>query len=188
MKTFKKYDYPVDDVRRFLEPGPIVMVSSLYKGEQNIMTMGWYMIAWESPSLIQCMIWDQNHSHNLIRRSKECVINLPTVELTRKVVSVGNSSGREGDKFKRFGLTPEKGKIVNAPLIRECYANFECKLIDSSQIKKYNLFMFEVVAAQAAKNPKFPTTIHYRGDGLFMISGKTTSRYRKYFSERLLNG
>ena len=69
MKTYKKHDFPVDQVRRFLEPGPIVLVSSQWKGERNIMTMGWHMVMEFSPSRIGCYIWDRNHSFEMIRRS-----------------------------------------------------------------------------------------------------------------------
>lgn len=181
MKKYVKKDFPVWDVRRFLEPGPIVLVSSAWKGSQNIMTMGWHMIMEFQPSLIGCYIWTQNYSFDLIRKSKECVFNIPTLELASTVVSIGNSSGRDIAKFEAFHLTPEPAQKVSAPLIKECYANFECKLIDSSLINKYSLFIFEVVKAHVATSPKFPQTIHYRGDGLFMISGPTVSKYRKKF-------
>lgn len=183
MKTYTKKDFPVSNVRRFLEPGPIVLVSSAWKEEKNIMTMGWHMILEFEPSLIGCYIWNENHSYQLIKESKECVINIPTVEIGTKVVKIGNSSGKDIDKFKEFKLTPQSGKNVKAPLIQECYANFECKLVDSSLIKKYNLFVLEVVKAHVATAPKFPKTMHYRGNGLFMISGPTVKRYQKYFKK-----
>jgi flavin reductase (DIM6/NTAB) family NADH-FMN oxidoreductase RutF len=186
MKTYVKKDFPVSNVRRFLEPGPIILVSSAYKGEMNIMTMGWHMIMEFEPSLIGCYIWTANHSFDMIRKSKECVINIPTVDLASKVVKIGNSSGRDINKFETFKLTPLLGEKVKAPLIKECYANFECKLIDSSLVTKYSLFVFEVVKAHTAVSPKFPKTIHYRGDGLFMISGPTTNKYHKLFKPEML--
>ena len=107
------------------------------------------------------------------------MINIPTVDLAPKVVGIGNSSGRDIDKFAEFGLTPGKAAKVEAPLIAECYANFECKLVDSSLINKYSLFVWEVVKAHVAASPKYPRTLHYRGDGVFMVSGANTSRYRE---------
>ncbi|WP_068468902.1 flavin reductase family protein [Candidatus Protochlamydia phocaeensis] len=181
MKSYTKKDFPVWNVRRFLEPGPIVLVSSAWEGKANIMTMGWHMIMETDPSLIGCYIWTANHSFNMIRKSKECVINIPTIEIASSVVGIGNCSGRDVNKFEEFNLTPSPGKIVHAPLIKECYANFECKLIDSSLIKKYSLFILEVVKAHVAISPTFPKTIHYRGEGLFMISGPTIKKYRKLF-------
>jgi flavin reductase (DIM6/NTAB) family NADH-FMN oxidoreductase RutF len=186
MPRYTKKDFPTDNVRRFLEPGPIVLVSSAHRNETNIMTMGWHMIMEFQPSLIGCYIWNANHSFELIRRSRQCVINVPTVELASTVVKIGNSSGRDIDKFAEFGLTPTPGEQVRAPLIAECYANFECRLVDSSLIRKYSLFVLEVVKAHVATSPKYPKTIHYRGDGEFMISGENTRKYRKLFKPEML--
>lgn len=186
MKNYVKRDFPVSNVRRFIEPGPIVLVSSAWKGKTNIMTMGWHMIMETEPSLIGCYIWTENHSFNMIRKSKECVINIPTVEIATTVVRIGNCHGNEVNKFEEFKLSPLPGKKVEAPLIKECYANFECKLIDASLINKYSLFVFEVVKAHVAVSPKFPKTIHYRGDGLFMVSGPTVKKYSKLFKPEML--
>ena len=185
MKTYRKKDFPVAKIRRFLEPGPIVLVSSAYKAERNIMTMGWHMVMEFEPSLIGCFIWDQNHSHSLIRKSRECVINIPTFDMIETVIGIGNCHGprpdrTHADKFEKFHLTAQKGTKVKAPLIAECFANYECKLIDTSLIRKYSLFVFEVVKAHVATSPKYPRTVHYHGDGIFMISGRSIS-YRKQF-------
>ena len=150
------------------------------------MTMGWHMVMGFQPSLIGCYIWDANHSQELVRRSRECVFSIPEAHLADTVVRIGNCSGRDVDKFAEFHLTPLPGEAVRAPLITECYADFECRLVDASRIRKYNLFIFEVVKAHAAVSPKFPKTIHYRGDGLFMISGPTVDRYRKRFKPEML--
>ncbi len=185
MKNYKKQDFPVKEIRRFIEPGPVVLVSSAWKSEMNIMTMGWHMVMEFSPSLVGCYIWTEDHSFEMIRKSKECVINIPTVDLAKTVVGIGNTSGAEVDKFAKFGLTPVAGKKVKAPLIKECYANLECKLVDSSLINKYSLFIFEVVKAHAPKTPKYPKTIHYRGDGQFMVAGENLNLRRLFRPEML---
>jgi flavin reductase (DIM6/NTAB) family NADH-FMN oxidoreductase RutF len=186
MRAHAKKDFPVGDVRRFLEVGPIVLVSSAWRGKANIMTMGWHMVMGFEPSLIGCYIWDENHSFGMVRKSRECVINIPTVDMAAKVVGIGNTSGRAIDKFAEFGLTAVPGTKVAAPLIGECYANFECKLVDASLIERYSLFVLEVVKAHVAPSPKYPKTIHYRGDGVFMLSGANTSRWRKGFKPEML--
>jgi flavin reductase (DIM6/NTAB) family NADH-FMN oxidoreductase RutF len=186
MQRYTKKNLPVSEVRRFLEPGPIVLVSSLYKGKTNIMTMGWHMIMEFEPSLIGCYIWTENSSFDMVRKSRECVINVPTEDMASTVVAIGNSSGRDIDKFAEFGLTARPGKAVKAPCIVDCYANFECKLVDSSLIKKYSLFVLEVVRARVATSPKYPRTIHYRGDGVFMISGTNTAKFRRGFKPEML--
>jgi flavin reductase (DIM6/NTAB) family NADH-FMN oxidoreductase RutF len=176
----KKRSFPVGDVRRYLEPGPIVLVSSGWRGETNIMTMGWHTVMEFAPSLVGCVIAGMNHSFDLIRQSRECVINLPTTALTDKVVGIGNTSGADIDKFETFGLTAEDAAEVDAPLIRECHANFECRLHDDALIRKYNFFIFEVVEAHVAPSPKHPETLHYTGDGVFMVAGKIISRRSQF--------
>jgi flavin reductase (DIM6/NTAB) family NADH-FMN oxidoreductase RutF len=186
VKAYAKKDFPVGNVRRFIEPGPIVLVSSAWQGRTNIMTMGWHMIMEFQPSLIGCYIWTENHSFDMVRKSKECVINIPTLEIAPIVVGIGNSTGREVDKFAKFGLTAHPAAKVKAPLIGECFASFECKLVDASLIRKYSLFVLEVVKAHVATSPKYPRTIHYRGDGVFMIAGVNSSRYRRLFKPQML--
>src|SRR4051794_21924732 len=91
----QKSDFPVSQVRRYLEPGPIVLVSTQWQGKTNIMTLGWHTVLEFSPSLVGCMISGGNHSFDLIRNSRECVINLPTITLTDTVVAIENISGRK---------------------------------------------------------------------------------------------
>ena len=179
-KRTAKVDLPVSKVRRYLEPGPIVLVTSAFGGARNIMTMGWHTVMEFTPSLVGCVIAAGNHSFELVRRSGECVINLPTTALTDQVVGVGNTSGAEIDKFATFALTPQKAQRVGAPLIRECHANFECKLKDDRLVDQYNFFIFEVVKAHVARRPKYPQTLHYTGDGVFMVSGKIISRKSQF--------
>ena len=180
MNRYRKQNFPVAKVRRFLEPGPVVLVSSAHKGERDIMTMGWHMILGDEPSLVGCFIWDQNYSRELIRRSRQCVINVPTYDLAGAVIGIGNTHGPKPDKFEAFGLTPAPAAKVDAPLIAECYANFECRLVDASLIRRYSLFVFEVLKAHVATSPKYPTTMHYRGDGVFMISGRNVSHRSRF--------
>jgi len=180
-KRYQKKAFPLDQIRRYLEPGPVVLVSSMHQGERDIMTLGWHMMLGFDPSLVGCFIWDQNRSHELIRKSRQCVINLPTFDLVDRVIAIGNSHGGPGkDKFEEHGLTAAKARQVEAPLIGECYANFEARLADTRLINRYSLFVFEVVRAHVATSPKYPRTVHYRGDGVFMVSGKSVS-YRKRF-------
>jgi flavin reductase (DIM6/NTAB) family NADH-FMN oxidoreductase RutF len=175
-KRPQKRDFPVSQVRQYLEPGPIVLVSSRWRGKNNIMTLGWHTILEFAPSLVGCMITSGNHSHDMIRRSGECVINLPTFALTDTVVGIGNTSGDSVDKFARFSLTAEEAEKVDAPLIGECHASFECRLHDDVLVDNYNFFIFEVVKAHVAPRPKHPETLHYTGDGVFVVAGRTISR------------
>ncbi len=185
MKIYRKHDFPVSDIRRYLEPGPIVLVSSRWRDKTNIMTMGWHTVMEFSPSLVGCIISSGNHSFEMVRSSKQCVINVPAADIATTVVKIGNCSGSSVDKFRKFKLTPEDADEVDAPLIPECPVSLECQLADDALVGKYNFFIFEVVKAHAAASPKNPKTIHYRGNGEFMVSGRSRS-LRKLFRPGML--
>lgn len=182
-----KRDFPVHQVRRYLEPGPIVLVSSAHAGQRNVMTLGWYTVMDFSPSLVGCVIAAGNHSFDLIRQSGECVINLPTRPLLDTVVEIGNCSGAEVDKFSTFGLTTAKAECLSAPLIDDCHACFECRLHDDALVERHNFFVFEVVKAHVAPEPDAPETLHYRGNGEFLLMGQTVVERRALFRPEMLD-
>jgi len=185
LRTYRKRDFPVGEVRRFLEPGPVVLVSSAWKGRMNVMTMGWHMVMETEPSLVGTYIWTEDHTRAMVLKSRECVINVPTVELLDTAIAIGNSTGAEIDKFSAFGLTPVAAKKVSAPLVAECFASFECRLRDARLVRRYSLFVWEVVKAHVAVSPKSPRTFHYRGGGIFMLSGRNVTRRRLFKPEML---
>jgi len=185
MKTYVKHDFPVSEIRRYLEPGPIVLVSSRHADETNIMTMGWHCVMEFSPSLVGCVIASGNHSHDIIRKSRQCVINVPTQDIATTVVGIGNCSGADTDKFEKFGLTPVAGAQVKAPLIAQCPVSLECVLKDARLVRSYDFFIFEVVAAYAAGTPKYPRTIHYQGEGRFMVAGREMNLKSRFRPEML---
>jgi flavin reductase (DIM6/NTAB) family NADH-FMN oxidoreductase RutF len=165
--------FPLSKVYGLLEPGPVVMVTTTRKGKSNIMTMSWHTMMEFEPPTVGCVISNGNYSFEILKSTKECVINIPTLELAEKAVARGNTSGRRVDKFKALGLTPEPASIVAAPLIAECYANLECRVMDARLVAKYNFFMLEVLKAWIDPAIKNPLTIHHRGRGAFMVAGET---------------
>jgi flavin reductase (DIM6/NTAB) family NADH-FMN oxidoreductase RutF len=88
-------------------------------------------------------------------------------------VDVGNCSGREVAKFEKFGLTPLKARRVAAPLVAECFANLECKVVDGRLVNKHNLFILEVVQAWTDPRQRNLKTIHHHGYGKFAVDGTT---------------
>jgi flavin reductase (DIM6/NTAB) family NADH-FMN oxidoreductase RutF len=168
----KKRSFPLSKVYQLLEPGPVTMVTTSYKGRPNVMTMTWQMMIDFEPPIFACVISDQNFSFNNIKQTKECVINIPTVELAEKVVKVGNTSGKKVDKFLACDLAQEPASQVNAPLLPECYAHLECKVIDMKMAKKYNMFILEVIRAWIRPTKERPRFIHHTGKGVFIVDGE----------------
>ena len=172
-------EFPLSKVFHLLEPGPTVLMTTANKGRSNVMTMSWHMMMEFEPPLIGCVISPANHSFTALRATKECVIAIPTVDLASKVIEIGNCSGRDVDKFDTVGLTPVPAKKVKAPLIAECFANLECRVVDTSMVKKYALFILEVVKAWTDPKHKERRTIHHNGDGTFVIDGRIIDLKKK---------
>jgi len=168
----KKKSFPLSKVYQLLEPGPVVMVSTSSKGKPNIMTMSWHMMVDFVPPTVAVVMGSGDYSFTLLKETKECVINIPTVELAEKVVGVGNCTGAKVDKFKKFELTQEPATLVKAPMVGECFANLECKVIDMKMAEKYNIFILEVVKAWITTSKKRQRTIHHWGHGVFTVDGK----------------
>lgn len=169
----KKKTLSLSQVYRLLEPGPVVLITTAYKEQFNIMAMSWHTMMEFEPPIVGCVISEKNYTFNILKATKECVINIPTVDLAEKVVGCGNTSGRNIDKFKKFQLTAESASRVKAPLIDECFANLECKVIDMKMVPQYNFFIIEVINAWIDMSKKNPQTIHHQGSGLFMVAGKS---------------
>jgi flavin reductase (DIM6/NTAB) family NADH-FMN oxidoreductase RutF len=165
-------DLPLSKVYQLLEPGPVVLLTTAQKGRTNVMTMSWHMMVEFEPPLVACIVSEANYSHAALRATKECVIAIPARKLATKVVGIGNCSGRDTDKFKKFGLTPRPAVLVAPPLVEECFANLECKLVDTRLANKFNLFILEVVKAWSDPAQKNPKTIHHHGFGSFIVDGE----------------
>ena len=166
-----KKSVPLSKVYQLLEPGPVVMVTTSLNGKANVMTMSWHMMIDFEPPILGCVISNQNYTFDIIKKTKQCVINVPTVELAEKVVGVGNSSGSDVDKFEKFHLLQEAASHVQAPLLTECYANLECKVVDMNMAEKYNIFILEVLKAWVRPSKKKPRMIHHCGNGVFVVDG-----------------
>lgn len=165
-------ELPLSKVYQLLEPGPVVLVTTAQKGRANVMAMSWHMMVEFEPPLIACVMSEANFSFTALRATKECVIAIPTLELAPKVVGIGNCSGRDVDKFRKFGLTQAEAAMVAAPLLAECFANLECKVVDTRLTNKFNLFILEVVKAWRDPAQKNPKTIHHHGYGSFVVDGE----------------
>lgn len=165
----------IDKAFTLLEPGPAVLVTTNDGKKDNIMTISWTMVVDFTPVLAMTT-GEWNYSFRALRKTKECVIAIPTVDMLDKVVGIGTCSGADTDKFARFNLTPVKGKMIKAPLIRECLANIECRVIDI--IKKHNIVVLEALAAYFDTSRKEKRTLHAVGDGTFIVDGRKLDRKR----------
>ena len=167
-----------------MESGPVVLVTTRDGQKDNIMTISWTMVMDFTP-LFAITTGEWNHSFAALRKNRECVIAIPTVDMLDKVVGIGTCSGADTDKFARFKLTPVPGKFVTPPLIKECLANMECKVMDI--VKKHNIVVLQAVAAYIDTARKEKRTVHAVGDGTFIVDGRKIDR-RKMMASKLPPG
>jgi flavin reductase (DIM6/NTAB) family NADH-FMN oxidoreductase RutF len=164
-----------------MESGPVVLVTTHDGQKDNIMTISWTMVMDFTP-VFAITTGEWNHSFVALRKNKECVIAIPTVDMLDTVVGIGTCSGTDTDKFAKFKLTPVQGKVVRPPLIKECLANIECKVIDI--VKKHNIVVLEAVAAYINTACNEKRTLHAVGDGTFIVDGHKIDR-RKMMASKI---
>lgn len=167
-----------------MEPGPVVFVSTHDGQHDNLMTISWTMVMDFTPRFA-ITTGPRNFSYAALRKSRECVIAIPTVDLVDLVVGVGTCSGADTDKFAKFGLSPIKARHVRAPLVRECLANIECRVLDI--VTQHDIVVLEGLAAYVDASRKEKRTLHAVGDGTFIADGRRLDR-RKMMRSKIPAG
>lgn len=168
-----KKRFPLPKVYGLLEPGPVLLLTTAHRGQRDVMPMSWHSLLGFDPPLVSCVVSAGNESQKLLKASGQGVLNIPTAELARQVVGCGNCHASQGDKFERFGLAHRPASQVAAPLLDDCYASLECQVVDTRMVRRYELFVLEVVAASVDASVRDPRTLHHRGYGRFMVAGDT---------------
>jgi flavin reductase (DIM6/NTAB) family NADH-FMN oxidoreductase RutF len=171
---------------RLLNHGPVTLVSSAHGGARNVMAAAWAMPLDFDPPKVAVVIDAKTFTRGLVEAAGEFALNVPCRAIAAKVLAVGSASGRDVDKFAHAGLRGFAASAVAAPLVEECVAWLECRVLprpDNEQ--RHDLFLAEVVAAQAdarvfrdgrwrfdAADPGL-RTLHYFGGGVFAATGET---------------
>ena len=156
-----------------LEPGPVLLLTTSHKGADNVMTMSWHTMLEFEPPLVGCVVSRNDFSFAALNATRQCVLNIPTADLAAQVVGCGNASGARVDKFARFGLAKAPASVVAAPLIADCYASLECRVVDTRMKNRYDFFVLEVQKAWVDRSNDAPRTLHHRGYGVFRVAGET---------------
>ena len=175
-------DVALEKSYRLLNHGPVTLVTFEHEGAGNVMAASWVMpLDFDPPKLL--LVLDSNTwSRELLEASGTLVINLPARQHAELTLAVGSCSGRERDKFARFGITPGRARVVQAPIVPDCLAYLECRVIEEPGVQqRHDLFVAEVVAAYADERAfsngrwHFPDddlrTLHYSSGGTFYPTG-----------------
>jgi flavin reductase (DIM6/NTAB) family NADH-FMN oxidoreductase RutF len=134
-----------------LYPIPAVMVSCGNMEKANIITIAWAGTICSNPAMVSISVRKERFSYNMIKDSKEFVINLVTKDLVKQADYCGVKSGRNVDKFNEMKLTPMKGNIVSTPLIGESPVSLECIVKDILPLGTHDMFIAEVVSVAVDK-------------------------------------
>ena len=167
-----------------MESGPVVFITTNDGEKSNIMTISWTMVMDFTP-IFAITTGPWNYSYAALQETGECVIAIPTVDMIDQVVGVGTCSGADTDKFEKFGLTPVKAERVEAPLIKECLANIECKVVDI--VEKHNIVVLEGITAYFDSSREEKRTLHAVGDGTFIVDGDKLDR-KEMMRQKLPDG
>lgn len=167
-----------------IESEPVVLVTTFDGNRNNIMTISWTMVLDFAPVFaITTGAW--NHSFAALQGTRECVIAIPTVDPLDRVIGIGTCSGTDIDKFAEFKLTALPGKLVKAPLIKECLANIECRVVDL--VDRHNIVVLQAVGAYSDPARKEKRMLHAVGDGTFIVDGRRLDR-KKMMASKLPAG
>lgn len=136
----------------FLVPVPAALVTCQDRGGRpNIITIAWTGVVCSDPPMVSISLRPSRYSHAIIRESGEFVVNIPPVDIVRKVDQCGIHSGKETDKFSAMGLTPVEAEKVSAPLIEECTVSLECRVTEIVPLGVHDMFLGEILATHVAE-------------------------------------
>lgn len=143
----------LSSAHRLLHPKLTVMLTCAdEEGKANIITLAWAMPVSAKPPLLAVSISPKRHSYKIVKKTKEFVINIPTMKLVKETLFCGRRSGKDLDKFRETKLTQMTAKIVKAPIIKECIAHLECRLYKQISAGDHTLFIGEIQTAYANEN------------------------------------
>jgi flavin reductase (DIM6/NTAB) family NADH-FMN oxidoreductase RutF len=169
------------EARRLLSGGPVVLVTTAWRGNHNVMPAAFVTPISFEPPFIGLAVHPARHTHDMIKYSEEFALNIPGRQLLHHCQYLGSVSGREFNKFELTKLPIFRARKVDAPLIEGCLGYIECGLEDAYTIGDHTLFVGKVVAAQAEKEAFEETwlladdddkPLHYLGLNHYAILGQ----------------
>jgi flavin reductase (DIM6/NTAB) family NADH-FMN oxidoreductase RutF len=167
---------------RLIQPGPVVLVSSLYKDRAGITPIAWHMPVSDDPPIMALEIWEGHFIYKAIVATGDFVINIPSSDMAEVCRKLGSISAAKVDKFKEYGLAKEKSRKVKSPRLASAIAILECKLRrDRMLLERYNIVLGDLVYAEAEKDvftdrwrPEIegPRIIQHLGSKIFSVPDK----------------
>lgn len=164
---------PLSRAFTLIEPGPVVLVATRDGERDNVMAISWTLVLdFTARFALTTGAW--NYSYAALQKTRECVLAIPAADQLDTVIGVGTCSGRNTDKFARFGLARAKASRVQAPLLADCLANIECRVEDI--VEAHGIVVLQGLAAWIDPARKERRLLHAVGDGTFTADGERFDR------------
>ncbi len=171
----------VTEALRLLNGGPVVLVTTRWRDQTDVMPAVWTTPLSHSPPLIGLVVHPSRHTHDMIRFSEQFALNFPARDLMNHAQYFGVVSGRDVGKLDLSKLLTFKADKIDAPLIENCIAHIECGLEDALRLGDHTLFVAHPIVAQA-ESDSFDETwllgdpdyrpLHYLGLDRYAVLGE----------------
>ncbi len=131
-----------------LYPTPTVLVGAVVDGKPNFITIAHIGIVNHArPYLISISSAKAHYTNAGIKTHKAFSVNIPSEDLVVETDYAGMVSGKKTDKSELFEIF--HGELENAPMIKACPINMECRLYDIYDTPTHDLFIGEIVETHA---------------------------------------
>lgn len=172
MAEREKVDVQHMDAVQMLPPSPVLLVGVGDKEgkERNIITVGMFNLFSLKPPIVGIAVMTSRQTYKFLEEQDDFTLNVPGKELVDAVMVCGRKSGKNVDKFKEAGLTPEPGKRVKSPKIKECLINIECKKLESFEKGDHTWYLGKILHTDAVADYDRSEALLF-WDGEFRTSG-----------------
>ncbi len=138
------------DPTNILFPLPVVLVTCKDDlGRESIITISFISVVSTAPPMLGIAVHPNRYSHDIIKKSGEYVVNIPSEALLKVSDYCGVASGKDVNKFEATRLTPVSSEKVKAPSILECPVSLECVVKQAVPLGSHTFFVGEIVSVQA---------------------------------------
>jgi flavin reductase (DIM6/NTAB) family NADH-FMN oxidoreductase RutF len=150
-----------EDVGKFSHHYPklAVIITASARGRDAAMTAAWHSSISLKPPLYGIAIASKRFTYQFIMESREFGINFIPSEKASLAAAIGGISGQQMDKFERFNIKQEKPLKTKAPILKDAYAAYECKLVDSKPYGDHLWIVGEIVAVHFLEEAFTPAEI-----------------------------
>lgn len=184
LRATMRVPVPLAKAWRLFNHGPVTLVSAAHEGRENLLAAAWVTPLDFDPPKLTLVLAADAYTRDLAVASRELVVQVPTASMLAVIEGVGGCSGREVDKWSRFGIGRIREPGVQAPLVEGCVGWLAARIVDEPELaSRYDLFVAEGFAAWAddaayddarlrAEVPPALRSVHHVAGGVYVVDGE----------------